>query len=300
MARTVERRGVGVMGMNIRGAGSTGQRRSLGLAPLSVLGEAPHRIVTAAAAAGFDFVGLRVLRVVPDEPHVALAPGSAEERRTRAALADTGLDVLDVECLVLDGTIGAEVWWPALEAGAALGARTFTVASSDSDRHRIADHLAAFAQDARSVGIIPAFEPMAYRTVATLADAAALAREAGCLVLPDSLHYHRRGGTPDQAAAVADYAVMLQICDATAQPPADLAGYIEESRAHRLLPGDGAVDLAGFLGAFPASLPVSVEVPHPSLAELGLSAFARQLYAAGRACLDALGLPDRPPVGGLV
>lgn len=275
-------------------------RRALGLAPLSVLGQAPHRIVQAAAEAGFDFVGLRVQPVVPTEPFVGLAAGSAESRRTLAALADTGLDVLDVECLVLDGAIGPDVWRPALEAGAALGARTFTVASSDTDRRRIADHLAAFAADAREVGLVPAFEPMAYRTVASLADAAGFAREAGCLVLPDTLHYHRRGSTPVEAASVADLVVMLQICDATAEPPADLAGYIEESRAHRLLPGDGAADLAGFIGAFPADLPVSVEVPHPSLHEVGLSAFVRELYVAGRACVDALALPASPPVGGLV
>lgn len=280
-----------------RGRGAAEAERSIGLAPLSVLGEAPHRIVAAAAHAGFDFVGLRVQRVVPDEPHIAVAAGSPESRRTIQALADTGLTVLDVECLVLDGVIGAEVWRPALEAGAALGARTFTVASSDTDRHRIADHLAAFTADALAVGIVPAFEPMAYRTVASLADAAEFARAAECLVLPDTLHYHRRGTTPAEAAAVADLVVMLQLCDAAAQPPADLAGFIEESRAHRLLPGDGAADLTGFLGAFPADLPVSIEVPHPSLPEVGLAAFARQLYAAGRACLTMAAAADATPAG---
>ncbi len=282
------------------GRDADGPPRPLGLAPLSVLGEAPHRIVEAAAAAGFEFVGLRVHRVVDSEPHVGVAAGTAESRRTAKALADTGLAVIDVECLVLDGVVGPEQWRPALEAGAVLGARTFTVASSDTDRHRIADHLCAFTLDALAVGIVPAFEPMAYRTVASLPQAAVLAREAGCLVLPDTLHYHRRGTTPAEAATVADLVEMLQICDAPAAPPADLAGFIEESRAHRLLPGDGAADLAGFLGAFPADVPVSVEVPHPSLSEMGLPAFARQLYAAGRACLDALALPDGPPVGRLV
>lgn len=269
-------------------------RRPLGLAPLSVLGQAPHRIVEAAAAAGFDFVGVRVLPVVPTESFVPVAAGSAEMRRTLRALAATGLAVLDVECLVLDGRIGPEQWRPALDAGAELGARTFTVATSDTDPARITDHLAAFTADAGAVGLRPAFEPMAYRSVATLARAAEFARAVGCLVLPDTLHYHRRGTTPQEAAAVADLAVLLQICDAPAAPPRDLAGFIEESRAHRLLPGDGAADLGGFLGAFPGDLPVSVEVPHPSLAELGLAAFARQLYVAGRACLDALALPDSP------
>ncbi|GAB78740.1 hypothetical protein AUCHE_16_01620 [Austwickia chelonae NBRC 105200] len=261
-------------------------RRALGLAPLSVLGEAPHRIVEAAAGAGFDFVGLRVQRVSPDEPFFALNPGGSELRRTRKALADTGLNVLDVECLVFDGCLGAETWLPALEAGAALGARVFTVAASDADRSRIADTLCEFTQDAMDFGIVPMFEPMAYRTVSTLAEAAALARTAGCLVLPDTLHFHRAGSTVAEAQAVADLVVMVQLCDAPDSPPVDLDGYVEESRSHRLLPGAGDADVYGFLNAFLDGVPVSVEVPHPSRYEIGVEAFVRELAVAGRAGVD--------------
>ncbi|WP_162872688.1 sugar phosphate isomerase/epimerase family protein [Austwickia chelonae] len=264
--------------------------RALGLAPLSVLGEAPHRVVEAAAGAGFDFVGLRVQRVSEDEPFFALNPGGSELRRTRQALDDTGLTVLDVECLVFDGTVGPETWLPALEAGAALGARVFTVAASDTDRSRIADSLGEFTRDAMDFNIVPMFEPMAYRTVSTLAEAAVLARGAGCLVLPDTLHFHRAGTTPDMAREVADLVVMVQLCDAPAEPPADLDGYIEESRSHRLLPGAGGADVYGFLNAFLEGVPVSVEVPHPSRHEIGLEAFVRELAIACRAGVDGAAL----------
>lgn len=273
--------------------------RPLGLAPLSVLGEAPHRIVEAAASAGFDFVGLRVLPVTRTEPFVPLAAGSAESRRTRAALADTGLEVKDVECLVLDGSIGREHWLPALEAAAAVGARTFTVTASDSDGQHILAALAEFTADALDHGLTPTFEPMAYRTVSTLARAAELAREVGCLVLPDALHWHRRGGTIADVAAVADLTVAIQLCDATAVEPADLAGYVHESRAHRLLPGDGDADLTGFLQGAPAGVPVSIEVPHPMSKVMGLTDFARALRAAGHSALAAAGFAGTLPLAAM-
>ncbi|MDN6326262.1 MAG: sugar phosphate isomerase/epimerase, partial [Corynebacterium sp.] len=60
--------------------------RPVGLAPLSALDVAPDRLVRLAAAAGFDFVGLRVLAVTPEEPHHDLSPGSPLLARTMEAL----------------------------------------------------------------------------------------------------------------------------------------------------------------------------------------------------------------------
>lgn len=304
-------------------------RRAVGLAPASAAGYAPHRIVETAAAAGFDFVGLRLDANPLGSPASgsspssvpgsaascpALVAGAAETRRTASALAATGLEVLDVDGIVLDDPARRGEWLAALEAAAELGARIAAVtvagplggsggANRGSTRHetaRAVDLVRAFATDALGMGIVPAVEPTTYGGLAALADAAALAREAECLVLPDALHYHRSGASPMDAAAVADVTVLLRLSDAPAAVPADRAGRLAETRGHRLLPGDGAADLAGFLAAFPGDLPVSVAVRHPELDRLGLEAAVRELYAAGRACLEAVTLPDSPALAGLV
>src|SRR5699024_12106371 len=68
----------------------------------------------------------------------------------------------------LDGTAGAEEWRPMLEAGAALGATTLTLAGQDPDLARLGDTLAALAAEAADYGITPALEPISYNTVSKI------------------------------------------------------------------------------------------------------------------------------------
>ncbi|MEL4503518.1 sugar phosphate isomerase/epimerase [Luteococcus sp. H138] len=257
----------------------------IGLAPLSLLGAHPADLVETAAAAGYDFVGIRVAPVTATEKFTDLTPGSPDARRTLDALRATGLRVRDVEFLVLDGTLTRETWLPALEAGANLGASTFTVAASDTDQQRLLHTLQAFTDNARPFGITPTLEAISYQAVSTLPQAAELARAAGCWVLPDALHFQRAQGTVADARTAADLSPLVQICDARAAAPEDLAGRLHESRAERLVPGDGDVDFTAFLSAFPATAPISVEVPNPLREELGDGPFARRLLQAAREVL---------------
>ena len=80
---------------------------------------------------------------------------------------------------------------PALEAGAALGASTFSVVGVDPDRARLTDTLARLTADAAPYGIRPTLEPISYQPVSRVADAAAIARAAGAAVLLDALHIQR-------------------------------------------------------------------------------------------------------------
>ncbi|HEX2332692.1 MAG TPA: sugar phosphate isomerase/epimerase, partial [Burkholderiales bacterium] len=52
-----------------------------------------------------------------------------------------------------------------------------------------------------------------------------------------------------------------QICDAHPGRPTDIQEIIRQARSDRLFPGDGALDLKRLLGALPADLPLSLEVP---------------------------------------
>jgi hypothetical protein len=163
----------------------------------------PHPAAARAAGArdrrrggGYDFVGIRVKAVTDGERQYPMEPGSPMSKETLPSLDDTGLTVRDVEFLTLRPDTGPDDWWPALEAGAALGASTFSVVGVDPDRGRLTDTLARLTDDGAEFGIRPTLEPISYQPVSRVADAAVIARAAGAAVLVDALHCAARGLVP--------------------------------------------------------------------------------------------------------
>jgi len=217
--------------------------------------------------------------------------GSPMSRETLRRLDDTGLHVADVEFLALGPDTGPADWRPALDAGAALGARTISVAGADPDRQRLTDTLAALTADAGAVGIRPTLEPISYQPVSTVSQAAAIASAAGAAVLLDPLHIQRGGSSLDDVRALDPGLVpCLQLCDGPSAAPehldlpkrlplgmtADGSVLQVEARVQRQLVGDGEFPLAELIAAVPTGTPLSVEVPHATLqAELDPLEFAR-------------------------
>jgi len=274
----------------------------VGIAHLTLLRLSPPELVTTAAAAGYDFVGIRVRAVTAAEEPWPMHPGSPMSRETIQRLADTGLVVRDVEFLPLDAHTSAEDWLPALEAGAALGATTLSVTGADPDRGRLTDTLARLTSDAAPFGIRPTLEPISYQPLSRLTDAAAVATASGAAVLVDPLHLQRSGGTVNDVRALApDLVPIVQLCDGplTAPERLDLPSALAasgtatgpllqtEARFLRLLPGEGELPLTALLGAVPPGTPVSVEVPHA-----GLQAFMTPLEFATVALRAAARLLD--------
>ncbi|MFI6875657.1 sugar phosphate isomerase/epimerase family protein [Streptomyces sp. NPDC050400] len=283
----------------------TGTGIPMGIAHLTLLGCPPPELVDVAAAAGFDFVGLRVVPATAGEEQYPMSgPGSLLDE-TLLRLKDTGLYVRDIEFLTLDERVSRERWLPILETAALLGATHLSVVGADPDRARLADSLAALTRDAAPYGLVPTLEPITYQPVHSIPEAADLARAAGCAVLLDSLHVHRFGGTVDELQALERTLVPhVQLCDAPLAEPHDLPRPARlplgqstdgsdlklESRALRALPGEGELPLADFLAAVPEGTPVSVEAPSVFLAEqLGAREFARRARAGADAVLAEAG-----------
>lgn len=269
--------------------------RPVGLAQLSLLNTAPPELVGVAAQAGFDFIGVRVRPVTPTERPYNLQPGSPMLRETLSRMQDTGVTVRDIEFLLLDGSDQREAWLGMMAAGQALGASSLTVAGADPDSARLVHNLARMTEDGRGFGITPTLEAISYQPVASIAQAADIARQAGCSIVVDTLHFNRYDG-PGAAAqweelrANADLVPLLQLCDGPAERPVTRESLVTESRSEREVPGEGEFGLAEAVAALPVSLPVSAEAPSDRrVAELGELGWARLLKSGVDAVLATAG-----------
>lgn len=269
--------------------------RPSGLAQLSLLNTAPPEMVGVAAQAGFDFIGVRVRPVTPTERPYNLQPGSPMLRETLSRMQDTGVTVRDIEFLLLDGSDQREVWLRMMEAGQALGASSLTVAGADSDSSRLVHTLARMTEDGRGFGITPTLEAISYQPVASIAQAADIARQAGCRIVVDTLHFNRYNGDGPagqwaELHANADLVPLLQLCDGPAERPATREALVAESRSEREVPGAGDFGLADVVAALPDGLPVSAETPSDRrVAELGELGWARLLKSGVDAVLATAG-----------
>lgn len=236
----------------------------LGLSALTVLDAPPPDAVSAAAAAGFDSVGVRVFPA-GDEPAWPLIGDTPLVRETRRRLGDTGITCWDVEVLRLreDKTLAEQLG--ILDAGHALGARYVLVNVNDSEETRRLHRLNRLAVEAEARGLTLAVEYMVFTEIKTLSDALALVKaiEGPAVVLPDSLHAARSGGTAAELARVPPALIAYaQLCDTTAQPaPVTPEDALTEARTRRRLPGDGDLPLADFVRALPPRTALSVEAP---------------------------------------
>ncbi|NMO91546.1 sugar phosphate isomerase/epimerase and 4-hydroxyphenylpyruvate domain-containing protein [Actinomycetospora sp. TBRC 11914] len=223
--------------------------------------------LSAASGAGFD--GVEIF-----ENDLVAAPFPPAELRVRCA--DLGLAVelyqpfRDAEALPPEAFARvlrrAERRFDVMES---LGADTMLMCSSTSpdaidDDDLAAEQLHTLAERAGNRGLRIAYEALAWgRHVSTWDHSWAIVSRAGhpslglCL---DSFHVLSRGSDPSKFAAVpADRLFFLQLADA----PHLAMNVLEWSRHHRLFPGQGAFDLAGFLGQVLAAGyrgPLSLEV----------------------------------------
>lgn len=263
--------------------------RALSLAPLTVLELGPDELVDVAAAAGFDAVGLRLIRATPEEPLRPAVGRTPLVRDIKRRLDDTGLRLVDIEVLRLrPDTHVRDDYGVFLETGAFLGAEQVLVTGNDPDHHRTADRFAELAQLCAEHGLTPNLEPMPWTEVADLQQAVSILARAGhdnAGLLVDAIHWDRARNTPAQLAALPrNWIRYAQICDAVAPRPTTVDEMMYQGRSARLFPGQGSIDLVAMLYALPAGIPISVEAPVRWDAPAQVRARAAQ--RAARAVLD--------------
>ena len=119
-------------------------------------------------------------------------------------------------------------------------------------------------------GLTGDLEFMPWSNVPDLAAAMHVVADAGTSnagILIDPLHFARAGSRLQEIASVPRHRLNYwQICDAPSEHPGSTEGLLFTAREERLFPGEGGLDLAGFVRAMPADLPLSIEVPKTAMA----------------------------------
>src|SRR5258706_10055710 len=265
----------------------------IGLAALTVLELSPPDMVSCAADAGFDYIGLRLLPATAEEVAHAMVGATPLVRQTARRLADSGMRVLDIEIFRLQPDTVVADYRAALETGALLGAREALLAGNDPEQARLIDRFAQFCDLAREFGIAANLEPMPWTDVRTFAHAARIvtaAARANAGVLIDPIHFDRGPCDPRDILALPPTRLRyMQLCDAPAERPRDTATLLRRARAERLMPGDGGLDLRAILRNVPADIALSLEIPMATLSRsMPARARTRQMLAKTRALLASL------------
>jgi sugar phosphate isomerase/epimerase len=266
-------------------------KHDFSLAHLTVLSLTPPQVVEVAARSGYRYVGLRLTRVTSDEVLYDLAHDRALMRETKARLANTGVDVLDVELFRMDPALDAESFIPVLDAAAELGARHIIAQVPDPDRERATARFAKLCDLARPLRIFVSLEFPHWTETGSLAAATKVVRavnrsNAGILV--DMLHFGRSDSSLEELAKLPrEWFRFAHVCDAAKEVPPTMAGIIRTARDERQFPGEGGIDVRGILACLPQDIPYALEIPRVALTKaVGPEEVARLAIRVARNYLD--------------
>ena len=262
------------------------------LAHLTVLSLPPPEVLRVAARTGYRSVGLRLLAAPGALPVYPLMHDAALLRATRAAMAETGIAVLDIELVRLTPDSDVTSLEPFIAAGAELGARYVITAPYDPDHTRLADRLGALTDLAGPYGLRPVLEFFPWTTVPTLAAAVAIVDAAGrdgTGILVDTLHFNRSGSTlADLDAMPAARLPFIHVADAMVRPGYTTEELLHAGRVERLPPGEGEIDIKTIVSHMPPRIPLALEVPMTALtAAIGPEAVALRVRQAATRLFSA-------------
>lgn len=258
-----------------------------GLAHLTVLGCPPPEMTRIAARAGYEYVGYRTIHMgLANEPNYDLSRNAALLRETKAALADTGVRLHNIELARIAHGVDVKPYAPAIETGAELGARCVIASIWTDDRQAAIDSLAGLCELTAKAGMSVSLEFVSWASIRTLRDVLTVCRavnRANLGLLIDVLHFNRSRVRPEELDSVPrGWFHFAHVSDAAKEIPSTADGLIHEGREARLYPGEGAIDIASIVNRMPA-IPYFLEIPNIGrVRELGYAEHARRCLAYAR------------------
>jgi sugar phosphate isomerase/epimerase len=247
----------------------------------------------AVASGGFTFLGWM------GESYAAERVAGRSDADIRAILAHHGVAVAEVEFLwgwAAAGDPGVD--WHQLEADLfaladVVGARHVNcgdigLPGSMLPLDAVVERFAGVCDRAAEHGLLVALEFLPWSGIPDAGAAWEIARLAGRVnggVLIDAWHYFRGAADPAQLEAIPpEHVTLVQLTDAG---PA-VGDLMEDTSTRRRLPGEGELDLVGFLRLFDnrgVTAPISVEIFSNELDTLHPAEAAKRTYEAARATL---------------
>lgn len=262
------------------------------LAHLTALHCSPPQLIEIASRAGYEFVGLRPIPVgARNEPLHPFATDRALFARTKAALAATGVRLLDIEVARIIKEVKPRDYLPAMEAAAQLGGKHVLSSAWCDDLPYIRDFFVELCGLAQQFGLTVDLEFVTWSGIRTLNEAADLVRASRCGnagIVIDTLHFDRcHADLASLSSLPREWFRFVQICDAPAKYSTERDELIRIGRDARLYLGEGGIDVAGILRRLPA-VPLSIEIPNTTkLAALGAEQYARLCIETARSYLAA-------------
>lgn len=270
-------------------------KKQYSLAYLTVNGCAPPEMTYIAARTGYDYVSLRLIPMgIPGEKSF-LPEDKQMISKTKAALKETGIKVLDLELARILDDVDPRSYLAAMEAAADLGAKHVISSAWVSDRQNrnfIVDRYSEICDLAKPFGLTVNLEFPTFSSLASLQETADIVRTANRAnggILIDTLYFHYSGASLDQLDALPrEWFNFMHICDTSKKIPAERDEMVHVARDERLYIGEGCIDFAAILDRLPP-MPYSIELPNiKRLKEFGFEGHARRCLDSAKKELEKL------------
>jgi sugar phosphate isomerase/epimerase len=251
--------------------------RQFSLAHLTVLRCPPPEAIRLARKVGYDYVSLRIIPL--GEPVYDLGGDPAQLKAAKAALAETGMSVLDVELARILPDLDVRTYEPAFAAAAELGCEQVISSCWVADKAYAAAKFAEMCDLAKPYGLTINLEFLPFVQINRFSDIVDIQRTAGRAnsgLLIDTLYI----ANYNQAELdVLPRGLFNFIHLADGPNPLPTLGTPEMFtvvREGRLYAGDGGMDIAGVLRRLP-EVPIAIELPNAAMVnELGYEGHARR------------------------
>jgi sugar phosphate isomerase/epimerase len=261
------------------------------LAHLTAMALPPVDLIEVAARTGYDYVGLRLSRVTPQEPLYPLITSRTAMKATKDRLAATGIKVWDIELARMDPSLDAQHFFPMLDATAELGAKHVICQLPDPDRERAHARFATLCDYAKPLNInvsleFPWWTETGNLETATTALNAINRSNAGLLI--DMLHFFRSKSSHTALRKLPhEWFHFAHVCDGPGAHPANMDETLHEARSDRMFPGEGDFGVQDILDCLPQDITYALEIPGDDLtAEIGFEEYARRALQTAKRNLD--------------
>jgi sugar phosphate isomerase/epimerase len=257
--------------------------RKFSLAHLTNIQCPPPELIRIARKVGYDYVSVRVIPL--GEPVYDLGGDPAQLKAAKAALAETGMTVLDVELARILPDIDVKSYEKAFAAAAELGAKHVISSLWVPDKSYAAAKVAELCDLAKQYGLTINLEFLPFVQIGRFSDFLDVHRAAArpnCGILVDTL-YSTVYAQSELDRLPRNLFNFIHLADGPNPLPTlgtpEMFAIVREGR---LYAGDGQIDIAGILRRLP-EVPISIELPNSArVKELGHEGHARRCLEKAR------------------